>query len=258
VDNSADGLVKSVSLSKQKIKDLSKLSLKKYRQQLGQVLVEGMNTIDQLVVNGIMPLELYYSQHYGLVERLATIPAFEVRQDELNRICMTKTPQSLAALYAVPKLEGRTFQRAFYLDGISDPGNMGSIFRIASAFGFDAIILSPQCCDPFSPKVIRASLGSVFWLAGMEEKAQWLAEQEARVFCLDMHAEQSLHELMIAAISRIVVVIGSEAHGLSADVKAMPFERVRIIMQPDMESLNAAVAAGIVAHHLYTQLHHDK
>lgn len=247
-----------MSLSKQKIKDLNKLAIKNYRRELGRVLVEGVNTIEQLVCNGCEPLELYFSQHNELVGRLSHIPAFEVRQDELNRICMTETPQSLAALYAIPEMIGGAFQRAFYLDGISDPGNMGTIYRIASAFGFDALILSPHCCDPFSPKAVRASLGSVFWITGLEGNAQWLAEQDARIICLQMNAMQSLHDLKIEADSKVIIVIGSEAQGIGDEVMRFPFEQVKIDILPAMESLNAAVSAGIVAYHMFTCWHHLK
>ncbi len=238
-------------LSKQRIKELVKLSMKKHRKRQGQVLVEGVNTISQLISNGIMPLELYHSREIEWLENCGSTPAIEISEADMSKICKTEAPQSLAALYAIPDFRDNAFKRAFYLDGVSDPGNMGTIYRIASAFGFDAVILAHSCCDPFSPKAIRSSLGSVFWIPSMDGDSQWLSEQHAQVIVLSVKADKTLEDIVLQQDRQVIVVIGSEAHGVSDDIMHLPAEFVRIRMQIGMESLNAAVVSGIVAHHIY-------
>jgi len=241
-------------LSKHRIKELVKLSRKKYRLCQGQVVVEGVNTIEQLISNGIMPLALYYSKASEVVQRCSSIPAFEITDNDLGRICRSETPPPLAALYAIPPSRTEDYHRAFYLDRISDPGNLGTIFRIASAFGFDAVILSDHCCDPYSPKVIRASLGSVFWIPSFEGGARWLAEQDAQLVVLTMKADKSIKNMALHSGKRIIAVIGSEAHGVNHEITQLPSQQIRIDMQTGMESLNAAVVAGIVAYQISTLL----
>ncbi len=238
-------------LSKRRIKELVNLSMKKHRRRQGRVLVEGVNTISQLISNGIMPLELYHSRELERLENCGSIPAIEISEADMSKICMTETPQSLAALYTIPEFRDNDFKRAFYLDGVSDPGNMGTIYRIASAFGFDRVILAHSCCDPFLPKVIRSSLGSVFWIPGMNGDPQWLSEQHAQVIVLSVKADKTLGDVVLQQDRQVIVVIGSEAHGVSEEIMHLPAEFVRISMQTGMESLNAAVVSGIVAHHIY-------
>ena len=169
----------------------------------------------------------------------------------MSRICDTRQPQALAALYDIPMQRLVEFNRAIYLDRISDPGNLGTIFRTAAAFCIEQIILSPQCCEPTSPKVIRASLGSVFWVPYIVEGYDWLLSQNALTIAADAKAQASLGSLTVplkdpSGHNKIILVIGSEAHGVDESILRNCTQRIRIDMHESMESLNASVAAGIM------------
>ncbi|HRY84000.1 MAG TPA: RNA methyltransferase [Candidatus Cloacimonadota bacterium] len=245
-------------ISKELLKERAKLHQKKSRRESGMVIIEGENLIEQLISNGIYPRELYLQEDRELSPILrskdfSASKAFSLTSKDLKRLCDTPAPQGIAALYPVPEpqdISQISFRRAFYLDGISDPGNLGTIFRIAAAFGFDAVLLSPECVETASPKVIRASLGSVFWIPFTRLKPSELKKLSARKYALEMEASLSLQAYEPGSEAEIFI-IGSEAHGLDKATKALTDQSLRIDMARGMESLNAAMAAGIVAYVVY-------
>ncbi|HOH46805.1 MAG TPA: RNA methyltransferase [Candidatus Cloacimonadota bacterium] len=239
-------------LSRERLKYLLSLGRKKERLETGQVIVEGANILEQLLCNGVMPLELYLEGDYPLPQTVGNTPVFKLQKGDLERISDTNHPQGIAALYPVPRPRDASFKTALYLDGISDPGNMGTIFRIAAAFGIGAILLSESCVEVSSPKVIRASLGSVYWLPYRVLPANLLIKQKLSLVCLDMKAELELMDYL-PKDELTVYVIGSEAHGISAELVKASAASLKIAMQPQMESLNAAIATGILAHYLYVK-----
>ncbi len=148
-------------IAKERLKQLAKLKQKKVRQSENLVIVEGYRLIEQLIKNGIELEELYVAENYKLKLQVKC-PIFSLKKFELEKITSTETPQEVAALIKTNLQPITRNKRLLYLDGISEPGNLGTIIRTASTFGLDGIILSPDCCEIFNPKVIRASLGAVF------------------------------------------------------------------------------------------------
>lgn len=245
-------------ISRELLKERTRLHQKKSRRESGLVIIEGENLIEQLISNEIYPFELYLQEERELSpllqsKDLSKAKIFTLSSKDLKRLCDTPAPQGIAALYPVPEpkdISRISFRRAFYLDGISDPGNLGTIFRIAAAFGFDAVLLSPECVETASPKVIRASLGSLFWIPFARLKPSELKQLPARKYALEMEANFSLQSYEPGADPEIFI-IGSEAHGLDKGTKALADQSLRIDMAKGMESLNAAMAAGIVAYVVY-------
>jgi len=210
------------------------------------VIIEGRRILEQLLHWGIRAEELYITQDSY------AIPAetiYHAESNAMQRICDSDSPPQIAGLYPTPKERKPNFRSAFYLDGISDPGNMGTIFRIASAFGVEAVLLSPNCCEIASPKVIRSSLGAVYKVPFRTCTAADLKDMNIMLIGLDMAGKVSLHDFCAPA-EPFIIAIGSEAHGLSEELKAVTTQFLRIDMQGDMESLNAAVCAGICAYQL--------
>ncbi|PKN77845.1 MAG: rRNA methylase [Candidatus Cloacimonetes bacterium HGW-Cloacimonetes-1] len=237
-------------LSIERLKYLSKLIQKKYRQQFQQVIVEGKNTIEQLICNGNYPSEIYYTEDPEKTYK--DIPTLQVSKKEMLRICDVDSPQSIAALYNIPVFLEQKYTRALYLDGINDPGNLGSIFRSASAFGIDLIAISPNSCETFSPKVIRSSLGSVFWIPHIVADAAWFQEISATKICADMNGGTPLKLFKYDCKKSVIIAIGSEAHGVSSEIRAACSDIVNIEMTSEMESINASVAAGIMCWSLFS------
>ncbi len=238
-------------LSRNRVKELSALRLQKYRQENGLVVIEGKRTLEQLKYYGISPREQYLSP--GTDPVWPELPAFAAREGDFRRICDSETPQGIVALFTLPQPREVDFELALYLDGIADPGNLGGIFRSAAAFGIDTLLLSPGCVEVASPKVIRASLGSVYVVPYQIVTAAQLAALRATTFITDTRGSVLLRDFCPAPRDKTVVVIGSEAHGVSPQVAALAQGSLRIGMREGMESLNAGIAAALVAHHLYNR-----
>ncbi len=236
-------------LSKNRLKELAGLKAKKHRLEEGKVVVEGLRALAQLQDYGLQPLEQYLTQ--GEKPLWDGVPAFELREGEMAQLCASEHPQGLASLYPLPEPRRVEFRRAFYLDGISDPGNLGTIFRVAASFGIDALLLSPDCVEVSSPKVIRASLGSVFRVPFSTLDAAELVRTGAAVYATEAGSGAPLAGFSPPSGARIIVALGSEARGLSAEISKLAGGILRVEMRAGMESLNVAVAAGIIAHHLY-------
>jgi len=234
-------------LSKAKISVIAKLKQKKFRQERKQVVVEGYRLLRQLADYGVCFHEVYYSSE--LPEFCSGDQAFKLSPAEIARICDSDHPPQLAALYDIPSPKKADYRTALYLDRISDPGNMGTIFRTAAAFGIDEIFLSEGCCEIANPKVIRSSLGAVYKVPHMIMDHAALASEPSMKVALDMAGETSLPEFSKQAAPAIYI-LGSEAHGVDPRLMALADIRLSIPMAGQMESLNVAISAAILAYHL--------
>ncbi|MBN2830614.1 MAG: RNA methyltransferase [Candidatus Cloacimonetes bacterium] len=240
-------------LSKNSCKELKRLQQKKYRKQKNEVIVEGVRLIKQLLDNRIYPKEVYFlkgvSFHkFPFLEGLHA-DYFEVTEQQLKSICDTEQPQEIACL--IPCIQKPIHDRNFllYLDGISDPGNLGTIIRTAVAAGIAGIALSNDSCELFSPKVIRASLGSIFSIPIEYQTTQWLSNERGIKIGAVLDDAQSVSEFQIPEGNKILV-IGSEANGIRPDVAKLLDHRIKLAQRDNIESLNAAIAASILMYKL--------
>lgn len=175
----------------------------------------------------------------------------EVPPDLLKSLCDTRTPQGVLFLAQMPdtappeRLEGGRF---LVLDGLQDPGNVGTIWRAADALGADGLILVDSCADPFSPKTVRATMGACFRLPVYETEAAALPGLLERSG-LPLYAaalREDTVDIKRARLDRCAVVIGSEGRGVSPELLRLSEKTIKIPMRERCESLNAAVAAAIV------------
>ena len=175
----------------------------------------------------------------------------EVPPGLLKSLCDTQTPQGVLFLTELPDLtppERPEGDRFLVLDGLQDPGNVGTIWRTADALGADGLILVNHCADPFSPKTVRATMGACFRLPVWETEAAALPGLLARSG-LPLYAaalREDTVDLKTAHLGRCAVAIGSEGRGVSPELLEMSEKTVKIPMRERCESLNAAVAAAIV------------
>ena len=170
----------------------------------------------------------------------------------------TVTPQGLIAVCTIPQpifpqVSASTFSKFVYLSEVQDPGNAGTIIRSADAFGFDAVLISPQSVDVYSPKVVRSTAGSlwhipVFQGVNLSEVLKW----ECQFIALDATAEIPLSK--VRGDQSIVAIFGNEARGLNTSQEIMESDKsiisVRIPMPGNAESLNLSAAASIVMYQL--------
>ena len=134
------------------------------------------------------------------------------------------------------------------LDGVQDPGNVGTIWRTADAFGAAGLVLLPGCADPFSPKTVRASMGACFrlpvWEAGLDELDAALRRAGVPLYATALR--EDTEDVRSAALAGAAVIIGSEGRGVSRQALERCQKTLKIPMRERCESLNAAVAAAVV------------
>jgi TrmH family RNA methyltransferase len=253
-------------LTKAELQRLRSLRDKKRREALGQFVVEGEKVVGELIAAGFPFLEIYTTSdvdRFGVATpnsrkcRPTPPPITRISTAEMARASHFPTPSTVLAVGAVERvpLPPDALAQGFTLalDGIQDAGNVGTILRIADWFGFDRVLLSPDCADLFHQKVINASMGSFARVrVHTVDLANALAVpatgpvKTAVLGCVlegeDVHSLPSLRQA--------VVVIGSEGRGISPAVAAHVTRRVTIPRLGRAESLNAAVAAAIVCDNL--------
>ena len=141
-----------------------------------------------------------------------------------------------------------TGERYLVLDGVQDPGNVGTIWRTADAFGVDGLILCNGCADPWNPKTVRATMGAVFRLPAYESTLETAAEKLVRAG-IPLYAtalREDTEDIRDVSFDQAAVVIGSEGRGVSRQALELCGKTVKIPMRARCESLNAAVAASVV------------
>ncbi len=235
-----------MSLTKSDLQRVRELRDKRRREAEGLYVVENAKVVTELLAAGQR-----FEAVYACVDFVAPaegVPIRRVSPDELARMSHLPTPSGVLAIgrIARPELaEGELRQGlTLALDGIQDPGNVGTLVRIADWFGCARVLLSPDCADLFSQKVINASMGSFARMRVIvADLPAVLAGAGAPVLVADLDGDDVQ---AICPHEHAVLVIGSEGRGPSPEVRAMATRRVTIPRHGAAESLNAAVAAGIV------------
>lgn len=239
-------------------KGLRALRERKGREASGRLLVEGEVMIREALKCGLRPAEALAEAGFEAVaEALSAAGArvYEAPRSLMEAVCDTKTPQGVCASFDAPAPipPEDAPDRLVALDGTQDPGNVGTIWRTADAAGFSGLIFGPGCADPLSPKVQRAAMGSGFRVPYMlsDSLPETLLALRARgwaVVASDLSGEDFYRRPAIG--ERFVLVIGSEAHGISEATRQAATALVKLPMRGGAESLNAAVAAGIMMYEM--------
>ena len=239
------------------IRRLKSLSDKKGRLAHGQMLVEGEVMLGEALSAGLQPETVLVEAESGLVPFALSLGAevVVVPRSLIEAVCGTKTPQGICAAVPLPVSRGRAEDMSLLvaLDGVQDPGNVGTICRTADAAGFDGLLLGRLCADPYSPKVQRAAMGSGFRMPMWEHddlpaRLRALRDEGFTVVASSLDGEPFYNAVLPR--EKVVLVIGSEAHGVSAEVMGLSNLRLKLPMRGQAESLNAAVAAGIMMYEM--------
>ena len=251
-------------LTKPELTRLRALREKKHREEAGVFVIEGAKVVGELLAAGFPLLEIYATEEWKgraasplAAARRGTESApypsvVTISTEDMARVSHFPTPSEVLAVGKIVRqpLPAGALDRGLTLalDGIQDPGNVGTLLRLADWFALDRVVLSPDCADLFSQKVINASMGS-FARATVHTAplAEALAGLAVPVLGCDLQGED-VHALQ--PLRAAVIVIGSEGRGLSPAVQARVTRRVTIPKFGGAESLNAAVAAAIVCDNL--------
>ena len=172
----------------------------------------------------------------------------------MQAVSTAKTPQGVVCTARIPKPpKALTGHRLVALDGVQDPGNVGTIIRTADAAGLDGVLLSNQCADVFSPKVLRATMGSIFRMNlrttdDLPGELTKLREKGYSILSSQLDGTPFYERQGVA--ERFALIIGNEGNGVSEQVQQTATHRVRLPMRGGAESLNAAIAAAIMMYEL--------
>ena len=225
---------------------------KKARRAEGVFLCEGSKLVGEALRWGPPPELLVVAE--GTVppaELPAGVRVVEVPEALLRAVSTVETPQGMLAVCQTPDTappEALPEGRLLVLDGVQDPGNVGTVWRTADAFGAAGMFLLPGCADPFSPKTVRATMGACFrlpvWEGTLEELTGRLAQSGAPLYATALRADTE--DLRSVPLGSAAVVIGSEGRGVSQPVLDACRTTLKIPMRDRCESLNAAVAASVV------------
>jgi len=257
--------------AKQAVKYTRKLLLRKYRKQEKRLVVEGVRLLEEVFKSGFCPdfvlwTDKVMQQERGkaLLEQAASlkIPLFRISERELKELAATKTPQGVLAVVPQPEWRTEKFLETaeglfLALDRIQDPGNLGTLIRTSDAVGVNAVFLSWGTVDLFNSKVLRSTMGSVFRVPVIADVELFDLLEKMRnlgffVVAADPGGKKVYYEADLKS-PRLVVVIGNEAHGIDSSLLALADEVVQIPLRKGVESLNAAVAAGILLYEAYRQ-----
>lgn len=242
-------------LIKSEVKYIQTLFQKKFRDIENCYLIEGPKIVEEAlnnpgtVVKKIFAVEEWVKASHAGQNNVATIT---VEAFELEKISQLKTPNQVVAIVEKPTQPtppSASSSLLLALDGIQDPGNMGTIIRIADWFGIPAIICSTDSADVYNGKVVQSTMGSIFrvpvFYAGLPE---WINNQESATIYGAVLNGTPLKE--INAVTKGVLVIGNESKGIRPELETLLTQKITIAKIGQAESLNAAVATGILLSHL--------
>jgi len=231
------------------IKHIASLHKKKYRDEYNEYIIEGIKSVKEALQNNV---EITHIIACNFNESLNTdLEIITVPNHIMEKISEAKTPQGLLAVAKITKAELPTnSKRILILDNLQDPGNLGTIIRTADATAFDAIIISKNSVDLYSPKVVRSTMGSLFHLpiitnADLEKEITNLKEKNFTIYMslLDNDSKNLFEENLKTPLA---IVIGNEGNGISKELIPYGDVKLKIPMPGKSESLNASIAASIL------------
>ena len=240
-------------LTRAEISHLRELREKKHREERGLFVIEGAKVVGEMIATGFPFIEIYATPAWTARHEIKPALAIKnITAEEMSRLSHYPTPSTILAVGRIERKElppgALNSGLTLALDGLQDPGNVGTLLRIADWFGLDRVLLSPDCADLFSQKVINASMGSFARVAVHTAiLADALASTSVPVLGCDL-AGEDVH--LLPPLRNAVIVLGAEGHGISPGTAARLTGRITIPRFGGAESLNAAVAAAIVCDNL--------
>lgn len=246
-------------ISKAELQYYSSLLSKKHRKAEKKFIVEGKKSVLE-GVNSSYECEVVFltnkfaEEHDEAIAELATVrkKIISLKQKEFQKISDTETPEGIAAVFVKPAFEFSNSVVAkenliVMLDNISDPGNLGTIIRNCDWFGVKNIFLSENIVDYTNPKVIRASMGSVFHLNLFEDvnasQLNKLKENDFEILCADTEGENAF---TYRSEKKKVLILSSESHGPSKEIEKLSDKKICIPKRGNAESLNVASASAVL------------
>jgi TrmH family RNA methyltransferase len=242
------------------------LAAKKHREKAQSIVLEGVRLTEEAFANRSSIHFCLFSERISdrgreIINQIQelSIDTEEVSVDLMDRISDTRTSQGILLVTSFPEIALKTkIDSVVVLDKIRDPGNMGTILRTAAAMDIGAVLLTPGTTDPYSPKVMRAAMGAHFRIPIRTMHAQEIYSfckerngLELSILLTDANCSQASWEADLT--KPVCILVGSEADGVSAEMREIVDECISIPIGTNMESFNAAVSASILIYEMKRQ-----
>jgi len=254
---------KITSIKNDKIKNLRKLYQKKYRKQKGQFILEGLRLTRGSYNAGANLDTIYITKDF--YNNLIKDEAFLINNQDkivfvsnklIKEVADTENPQDIITVVNEPNFNEKQVLSKEYiliLDQVQDPGNMGTIIRTAVAAGFQSLIITKGSVDVFNLKVLRSTMGAIYSIpfikdVDLDKLKTMLNNKKQYIYAADLNTEQYYNELKYKR--PLSLIIGNEAHGIREELLDLANQKVKIPIRGDIESLNAAVAAGLIMYEI--------
>lgn len=249
-------------MSKARLAEIKKLHQKKYREEMGLYLIEGWKSVGEAWHANIEFSTVVYDEHripdpkLLLALKKSSDELISSKAKEIDSISDAVTSQGIIAVAYIPDSRGRIDEvlkkesaLIVALDGISDPGNLGTIIRTCDWFGVDALVIGKNSVELYNPKVVRATMGSLFHFPIINDLdlPAFLTQsrkENFRIYSSELSDSEDLRKTSID--KKAVIIIGSESHGVSKEISALADKKIFIPNFGNAESLNAAVACAVI------------
>ena len=248
------------------IKHIRKLKEKKYRDEYGEYIVEGIKLINEAIEEKQDVKKIIVCDNCNKSEKINQEAMYEVAKKDcvyvdekvFNSITEVQNPQGILAVIGKQNKEKEidfSEDMIVVLDDIQDPGNLGTILRTVDSVGLKQIIVSKKSGDVFNSKVVRSTMGAIFRVNVIEsdnlvETIKQLKKHKFEVISTSLDTDKSMYDI---EYKKTVIVIGNEANGVSKEIQEMSDKKIKIPMLGKTESLNASVATGIVLYEYVRQ-----
>ena len=232
------------SLDNKKIKEIASLKIKKYRDQYGLFLIEGKHLVDEAKKSGLLEEVILLDDEYDFDKKLI------VSEKVMKKLSFQ---DSLPSIMGVCKIKDNKLIGSKYLllDGIQDPGNLGTIIRSSLAFGVDTIVLSKDSVDLYNDKVIRSTQGMIFHINIIRcDLEDVINKIKGDIKIIGTSLGDSTPLRSIDKLERYALIVGNEGNGVKKEILDLCDDIVRIEMNKDVESLNVGVATSIILYEM--------
>jgi RNA methyltransferase, TrmH family len=240
------------SVKNQQIKEWKKLYTKKERDKSSLFLVEGYHLVEEALKEKFIEhlivhenTDIPHAWDYG------DIPVTVVTDEVMKVLSDTEAPQGIMAVCHTQKhefssLRGRKF---LLIDSVQDPGNIGTMIRTADAAGMDAVILGEGCADPYNPKVVRSTQGSLFHMPILKEPLEEFMNK-INIPIYGTALEGGVPYQQVESSNEFALLVGNEGKGVSKELLSKTTKNLYIPIYGKSESLNVGIAAGILMYYL--------
>ena len=235
-------MLEITSKNNQQIKDAASLKMKNYRQEKGLFLMEGLKNLEMALRFGNVKT-IFTSVGLSKIGK-QDIEVYQVNEEIIRKLASSENPEGVVFIceFLKPKKDKKDYHKIIYLDHVSDPGNLGTIIRTAVAFNYDAVILSEGSVEIYNEKVLAASKGAIFAIDIFNDDI----DNYNYPIIVSTLNEKSVPLNNAKKPDNFILVLGNESHGVSKEICEKATDFVKIEMSDNIDSLNVAIAAGIL------------